>query len=281
MLNPSDLLSSSDQNIQMGKTTAFTGTIPANYENYLGPYLFEPYALDVVSRLQDKKYNDILEIACGTGRVTNHLVKSVKHDTITATDLNPDMIDVAKEMVKDKSIKWKQADAMALPFTDKSFDLVIMQFSLMFFPDKQKGLNEMYRVLRPGGRIIFNTWDKPEAVPAIYTGRKIIESFLGDSLPVFYDIPYSLHAGDELKRLTETAGFKDIKVTLVKKEGVSSSAADLATGIVEGNPIYLTITEKDPQLINVIEDQIAKELTAKFGERVRSPLQAWVVEGVK
>ena len=265
----------------MGKTTAFTGVIPANYENYLGPFLFEPYALDVVSRLQDKKYNDILEIACGTGRVTNHLVKSVKHDTITASDLNPDMIDVAREMVKDKSIKWMQADAMALPFTDRSFDLVILQFGLMFFPDKQKGLNEMYRVLKPGGKIIFNTWDKPEAVPAIYTGRKIIESFLGDNMPVFYDIPYSMHDENELRSLAETAGFKEIEITLVKKEGVSSSAAQLATGIVRGNPIYLTITEKDPQLINIMEDQIAKELTAKFGENVRSPLQARVVEGVK
>ena len=265
----------------MGKTTAFTGTIPANYENYLGPFLFEPYALDIVSRLQDKKHNDILEIACGTGRVTNHLVKSVEHDTITATDLNPDMIGVAREMVNDKSIRWKQADAMALPFTDRSFDLIIMQFGIMFFPDKQKGLNEVYRVLRRGGKIIFNTWDKPEAVPAIYTGRKIIESFLGENLPVFYDIPYSMHDENELRSLTETAGFKEIKITLVKKEGTSSSAEQLATGIVEGNPIYLTITEKDPQLISIIEDQIAKELTVLFGEKVRSPLQAWVVEGVK
>ena len=265
----------------MGKTTAFTGTIPANYENYLGPYLFEPYALDIVSRLQDKKYNDILEIACGTGRVTNHLVKSVEHDTITASDLNPDMINVAREKVRGKSIRWMQADAMALPFTDSSFDLVILQFGLMFFPDKQKGLNEMYRVLKSGGQMVFTTWDRPEAVPAIYNGRKIIESFLGENLPVFYDIPYSMHDKNELESLTERAGFRDIEITLVKKEGISSSAAQLAKGIVEGNPIYLTITEKDPRLINVIEDQIAKELTAKFGERVRSPLQAWVVEGVK
>jgi len=265
----------------MGKTTAFTGTIPANYENYLGPFLFEPYAIDVVSRLQDKKYNDILEIACGTGRVTNHLVKSVEHDTITASDLNPDMINVAREKVRGKSIRWMQADAMALPFTDSSFDLVILQFGLMFFPDKQKGLNEMYRVLKPAGQMVFTTWDRPEAVPAIYNVRKIIESFLGENLPVFYDIPYSMHDKNELESLTERAGFRDIEITLVKKEGISSSAAQLAKGIVEGNPIYLTITEKDPQLINIIEDQIAKELTAKFGERVRSPLQAWVVEGVK
>lgn len=265
----------------MGKTTAFTGAIPANYENYLGPFLFEPYALDLVSRLQDKKYDDILEIACGTGRVTAHLAKSVKFDSFVATDLNPDMIGVAKEKVKSNTIKWMSVNAMDLPFADSSFDLVVIQFGIMFFPDKQKGLNEAYRVLRPKGKLIFNTWDKPEAVPAIYRARKIIESFLGDDLPVFYDIPYSMHDKDELKSLTEIAGFKEINVSLIIKEGVSSSATNLAKGIVEGNPIYLTITEKDPSLINIIEDQIAKELASKFGAQVKSPLQAWVVEGIK
>jgi len=265
----------------MGKTTAFTGAIPANYENYLGPFLFEPYADDLVSRLQHKKYNDILEIACGTGRVTAHLARSVQFDTLVATDLNPDMLDMAKEKVKSDKIKWMQANAMDLPFADRYFDLVVIQFGIMFFPDKQKGLKEAYRVLRPAGKLIFNTWDKPEAVPAIYKARKIIESFLGDDLPVFYDIPYSMHDKNELKSLTELAGFKEIMVSLIKKEGVSSSATSLAKGIVEGNPIYLTIMEKDPSLIKIIEDQISKELATEFGEQVKSPLQAWLVEANK
>lgn len=265
----------------MGKTTAFKGAIPANYENFLGPFLFEPYAVDLVSRLQQSNYSDILEIACGTGRVTAHLVRSIKFDSFYATDLNPDMIEVAKGKVKHDKVRWMPANAMDLPFADRSFDLVVIQFGIMFFPDKQKGLNEAYRVLRPGGKIVFNTWDKPEAVPAIYHARKIIESFLGDGLPVFYDIPYSMHDKSELMSLTEKAGFKEIKISLVKREGISSSAADLATGIVEGNPIYLTITEKDPSLVKTIENKIAKELEAKFGEQVRSPLQALMVEGIK
>lgn len=265
----------------MGRTTAFTGSIPLHYENYLGPFLFEPYALDLVSRLGNKIYKDILEIACGTGRVTQHLVSSVKHHTLTATDLNPDMIEVAREKVKNKKIKWLPADAMDLPFDEHSFDLVVLQFGIMFFPDKQKGLNEVYRVLRPGGQLIFSTWDKPEAVPAVYLAKKIIENYLGDGLPVFYDIPYSMHNKEELISLAEEAGFKEVKATLVKKEGMSSSAADLAKGIVEGNPIYLTITEKDPALVDIIKENIAEELVARLGEHVRSPLQAWVVEAIK
>lgn len=265
----------------MAKTTAFVGSIATNYEKYLGPFLFEPYAIDLVSRLQDGSYGDILEIACGTGRVTAHIAKTLEFDTLVATDLNTDMIEVAKQKVKDKNVKWMQADAMNLPFDDGSFDLVIIQFGIMFFPDKQKGLTEAYRILRPGGRLIFSTWDRPESVPAIYSGRKIIESYFADDPPKFYDIPYSMYDQNELKELAEAAGFKNVKVELVKKEGVSPSAEELAMGIVEGNPVYLAITEKDPSLVNTIKDHVAKELLTKYGEPIKCPLQAWITEGIK
>jgi ubiquinone/menaquinone biosynthesis C-methylase UbiE len=265
----------------MEKIAVFTGSIPANYDKYLGPFLFEPYALDLVSRLQDKKYNDILEIACGTGRVTKHLASSVNYDTLTATDLNPDMISIAKEKAQDKNIKWMQADAMELPFNDNSFDLVVIQFGIMFFPDKQKGLNEAFRVLKPGGKLIFNTWDKTENVPGIYEGRKIVESYFEGNPPKFYSIPFSMYDEKELRELPANAGFKNVTVSLVKKEGYSPSSADLAIGIVEGNPIYLAITEKDPSLVNKITEHVTKELTEKYGGSVKVPIQAWVIEANK
>ena len=266
----------------MEKIAAFEGSIPANYERYLGPFLFEPYGLDLVSRLQDKKYADILEIACGTGRVTKHLARSVKHDTLTATDLNQDMIDVAKETVNDKHVEWRSADAMDLPFDDGSFDLVVMQFGIMFFPDKEKGLKEAYRVLKDGGKLIYNTWNKVETVEAIHEGRLIIESYFADNPPIFYNVPFSMYDDKELTTITRRAGFKSITTTLVKKEGISPSAMDLAKGIVEGNPVYLAICERSPSLINIIKEHIARVIRQKFGDKpVRSSLQAWVVEGIK
>lgn len=265
----------------MENTAAFAGTIPANYERYLGPFLFEPYALDLVSRLQDKKYDHILEIACGTGRVTAHLAKSVKHDSLTATDLNQDMIEIAKGIIKDKSIKWQQADALELPFGDNSFDLVVIQFGVMFFPDKEKGLKEAYRVLKPGGRFIFSTWNRTETVPAIYEGRKIIERHFGDDPPVFYGIPFSMFDAGELRDFTQRAGFKNVRTELVKKEAVSPSAADLTKGIVEGNPVYLSIIERIPASLHDIKEEVKNKLIEKFGEPVKSPMEAWFVEANK
>ena len=266
----------------MEQNVTFAGSIPANYEKYLGPFLFEPYALDLVSRLQDKKYPQILELACGTGRVTAQLAKSVKHDTITATDLNPDMIEVAKTIVDDKNVKWQSADALELPFDDNTFDAVVCQYGIMFFPDKLKGLQEAYRVLKPGGKLIFNTWDNVENNPAIHEGRKIIESYFGDDPPPFYNIPFSMYDENELQKLMNDAGFKNIKTTLVKKEGISESAAGLAIGMVEGNPIFLSINEKDPSLIEPIKKHVEKVLAEKFGDKpLKSKLQAWVCEGEK
>jgi ubiquinone/menaquinone biosynthesis C-methylase UbiE len=266
----------------MEKTAAFAGSIPANYEKYLGPFLFEPYALDLVSRLQDKKYNDILEIACGTGRVTAHLAKKVKHDTLTATDLNSDMINIAKEMIHDASIKWMPADAQQLPFKDASFDLVVIQFGVMFFPDREKGLQEAYRVLRQGGKLIFNTWNRVETNEAIHEGRMIIESYFEDNPPIFYNVPFSMYNEKGIIELVSERGFKNVKTALVKKEGVCPSAADLAKGMVEGNPVYLAIIERNPSLVNVIEEHIRNVISKKFGDRpVKSPLEAWVVEAIK
>jgi len=261
---------------------AFAGTIPAFYEKYLGPFLFEPYALDIVSRMENKKYSNILELACGTGRVTAHLSRSLAHDQLIATDLNKDMIEVAKQNVTDKNIQWQVADALELPFKNNSFDAVVCQFGIMFFPDKLKGLQEAYRVLRPGGKLLFNTWDKVENVPAIHEGRKIVESFFENDPPGFYKTPFSMFDKDELENLMKSAGFKNVSATLVKKEGVSSGAADLTKGIVEGNPIYLAIIEKDPSLIKPIEEKVEKVLAEKFGDKpLKSSLAAWVCEAEK
>ena len=96
----------------MASIALFAGSVPANYDKYLGPILFEPYALDLVDRLRKEKLEHVLELACGTGRVTRHLVDLIAEDgSLVAADLNAGMLEVAKSKISSEKILWTVADA--------------------------------------------------------------------------------------------------------------------------------------------------------------------------
>jgi len=140
--------------------TAFSGSIASIYDDYLGPLIFEPYAQDLANRLSALRAERVLETAAGTGIVTHALLRVLSGGaSVVATDLNQPMLDRAAERVASSRVSWQKADAQSLPFPDGAFDAVVCQFGVMFFPDKQKAFREARRVLRPGGRFIFNVWD--------------------------------------------------------------------------------------------------------------------------
>jgi len=153
--------------VKRDRNVLFQGSVPENYDRYLGPVIFEPWAEDLVLRLAGKKYERILEIACGTGIVTRRLRDALPATTeIIATDLNSDMFEFAKpKFSSGENVVWQQADASDLPFPNYLFDAVVCQFGLMFVPDKAATMGESYRVLRPGGVFLFNVWDGFAANP--------------------------------------------------------------------------------------------------------------------
>lgn len=142
-------------------STAFVGAVPANYDRHLGPILFHHYADDLVARLSVTPGMRVLETACGTGIVTRCLVDRIRaRGTLVATDLNQAMIDHGRtKLPDDATVEWQAADATGLPFPDRSFDAVVCQFGLMFFPDKAAGLQQALRVMKR----------RPEALPEIKT----------------------------------------------------------------------------------------------------------------
>jgi len=256
--------------------------ISEKYDRYLGPFLFEPFALDLVNRIAAKNYENVLELACGTGRVTRHLRRVLPKAKIVATDSHGDMIRVASQQLPDENIQWQVADAQQLDFGDASFNLIVCQFGLMFMRDRSKVLAEIYRILKPGGKFIFNTWDKIENNGAIYLGNQIICSYFPEHPPTNYRLPFTLHQPDLLETNLLATSFKNIKVGAVEKEGISPSAKDAAIGIVEGNPVYNLIVQKDPNLVEVISSAVEQKIAEAYGEHpLKTPLRAWVLEAQK
>lgn len=267
----------------MSSNSSFTNLIAENYEKYMGPMFFVPYAEDTASRLTNGKINSLLEVACGTGQVTRLLRKKLGDAAIIATDLNPGMIEVAKKIVNVKdNIEWQTADAQELPFEDNSFDAVICQFGLMFVPDKQKAVNEAFRVLKTGGRFIFTTWDKIEFSPFTKIVRDTALTFFKEDPPDFYDVPFSMYETAEMESLMSIAGFNNIKVENVKHTGYSESAESAVKGLTQGTPAYLAICERDESLLPEIQKAAGEKISKEFGALdLKLPLQAWVTEGVK
>jgi ubiquinone/menaquinone biosynthesis C-methylase UbiE len=258
--------------------------VPALYDQYMGPLFFEPYAADIASRVKEKNNNIVLEIACGTGRVARHLRTAMPASAkLIATDLNAGMLEVAKKALKEANIEFRIANAQALPFDDQSFDLIVCQFGLMFVPDKPAAFREAFRVLKRGGTLLFNTWDTIENNPLSYTVNNSIASFFAPAdSPEFYKVPFSMHDRQALKGLMEDAGFNNIKVELVTKEGVTSAAANAAKGLIFGTPAFMEISAIDAAAPGKIAVLAEKEIARLHGDNpCKSELNAWVCEGRK
>src|SRR5690349_13073332 len=132
---------------------SFAGQMPEFYDRFLVPVMFEPFAQDLAQRLQGVPSGHVLELAAGTGVVTRALARILPAAVaITATDLNPAMLDQARSHAGLARIQWQEADALALPFADQQFDYILCQFGVMFFLDKVAAFREALRVLRPGSR---------------------------------------------------------------------------------------------------------------------------------
>src|SRR5258705_4308418 len=189
--------------------TVFSDSIPKLYETYLVPLIFEPYAPDLVNRLASRSLTRVLEIAAGTGVVTRTLASVLpEHVSIVATDLNQSMLDHASALGIKRTVEWHQADAMQLPFEDGTFDAVVCQFGVMFFPEKSKAFSEARRVLRPGGVFIFNVWDRIEENEFADTVTTALESLFPKDPPRFMArTPHGYYDRPTIERDLADGGF--------------------------------------------------------------------------
>src|SRR5687767_11642367 len=161
----------------------FTHSTPALYDRYMGPLLFEPAARLVAERSALLRPSHILETAAGTGMVTRALSEAAPHARIVATDLNPAMLELAAQRVRSDRVTFQRADAQDLPFPDESFDLVVCQFGVMFFPDKVHANREARRVLGAGGRYLLVTFDRLELNPVPKAAEAAVGALFPDDPP--------------------------------------------------------------------------------------------------
>lgn len=264
-----------------GVDKVFAGSIPQIYERYLVPLIFEPYAQDLAQRLASRTVTRVLEIAAGTGVVTRAMAAALPGCVaIVATDLNQPTLDHASSLGTKRPVEWRPADAMQLPLADETFDAVVCQFGVMFFPDKAKAFSEAYRVLKPGGVFIFNAWDRIEENEFADVVTTALQSVFPDDAPRFLArTPHGYHDRGAIGRDLATGGFSAApEIDTIEKRSRAKSFRDPAVAYCQGTPLRNEIEARDASRLNEATDIAAEAIAQRFGrENVDGKIQAHVV----
>lgn len=183
------------------------------YERLLVPSIFSPWAEELLERARPIGAADrVLDVGCGTGIVARSLRRRLGAGArVIGVDASPDMIAHARTVAPD--MDWREANAMRLPFDDASFELVVSQQMLQFVPEPAKALQEIRRVLAPGGRLVAATWRPRRELPLYETLGKVAERHLG----VPNEKRFLLGEEPMLRMLLEQAGFVDVRIEVATR----------------------------------------------------------------
>lgn len=256
----------------------FTGSIPENYDRGLGPNIFLPYAEDMARRCACFAPERVLEIAAGTGILSERLRATLPETALlNVTDLNSPMLAIARGKLKGAlGVEFNEADACDLPFPDADFDLAVCQFGVMFFPDKARHFRETRRVLRRRGRYIFTVWDAFDVNPFAQIAHDTIAGFFATDPPGFYKVPFGYRDIPVILAALNAGGFANASAEIVTLESPIADARLFARGLVLGNPVIEEIRARGASAPEKVIDALASALEREFGSgpSAKMPLQA-------
>lgn len=210
---------------------AETGQVVASaaefYDEYFVPALFQEWTDRVSTVAKIREGDEVLDVACGTGALTRTVAKRVgASGVVIGLDINEGMLAVAQAKAPVNApinapanapanapvIEWRQGAAERLPFDDDSFDAVVSQFGLMFFTDPSGAIQEMRRVLKPGGRLAVAVWDLLENSPGYAAEVALIQRLFGTQVADALRAPYTLGDKQKLANIFTEAGLPNATI---------------------------------------------------------------------
>ncbi|MDH6214320.1 class I SAM-dependent methyltransferase [Streptomyces pseudovenezuelae] len=248
--------------------------MPEAYERHLVPVFFQPFAADLAARAAALRPRTVLELAAGTGALTSAVLTAVPTASVVATDLNEAMVTAGS--AREPRADWRQADAQELPFEDGSFDLVVCQFGVMFFPDRPAAYAEVRRVLAPQGRFLFNSWGPLASHGFGAAFQTALEQSMPDAVPPFLrDVPHGYSDPAVVAADLAAAGLTLAAAEEVTLEGVADSAASVATGFLTGTPVSAAVQDREDA--QALQAAVTQKMTDRLGSGpVTAPMTATV-----
>lgn len=216
------------------------------YEHGLVPAIFAPWSTKTVALAVPGEGDNVLDVACGTGVVTRLAARYVgTWGNVVGLDVNPGMVEVARSIPtpSSASIDWIVGDALRLPFPDERFHIVFCQGGLQFVPDRLTALREMYRVLKPEGKLALMVCQHIQYCPGFAVVANKLTRYVGWQTAALLYTPFTLGDREELHALIVDAGFQDVVIRPEVKMIHFSSPATFVKQLITGSSIANQVDE--------------------------------------
>jgi ubiquinone/menaquinone biosynthesis C-methylase UbiE len=259
-----------------------TGSAAENYEQYLVPAIFAPWAADLIDVVAPKPGERFLDVACGTGILARLVAERIGNNgRIVGLDVNPGMLSVARMVSQTAPIEWQEASAVALPFENGSFDVVVCQQGLQFIPDRPAAVREMHRVLIPNGRVGIATWRGIDHAPGFAALAAAVAHQVGVETAAPLRGPFGLAEESDLRALLTDAEFQDIRVRTAVRTLEFPSVEEFARRYLSASPLAGVVGELSDTARNKMMEELRSALLPHVSaEGLRFPIQCHLTTAV-
>lgn len=261
------------------ETWQVSGNAAEIYEEKFVPAIFAEWAPRTADAGSVGPGDHVLDVACGTGVVARECIGRVgPAGRVAGLDLNDGMLAVARRVRPD--VDWRQGDALAMPFDDASFDVVLCQFALMFFPNRTEALREMWRVLKPGGRLAVAVWGALDEIRVYAVFAELADRHAGPAAAEIARSPFVLGDKSEVAGIFSAAGIDNIDIETLQGTERFASIDDMVETEVKGSPLVAEFNAARYAALSA-EAQTALAFSQTGGGRVEIPTVAHVVTARK
>jgi ubiquinone/menaquinone biosynthesis C-methylase UbiE len=192
-----------------------TGSSAERYQRFIVPYITGPFAQALVDWAMPQAAELVVDVGCGTGAASRLAAQRVgPSGRVIGVDINAGMLEVARSLPLDHGaiIEWHEQSALELPIAREKVDTVLCAQALQFFPDRAGALAEMYRVLKPGGRVGIGVWGPLSSNPYFEAQVKCVSEHISPEVAAGLGAGFTLSDAGEILELLEEAGFIDIEI---------------------------------------------------------------------